>query len=200
MVKGDKSNSWFITIKDILLKYDLPMPWFLLDTQPTKIRWKNQVKRKINHYWSEVMKSRASLYSSLKYLNYEAYRPGTRPPIIQDPNGVKEVPSIYTKIKMIPGTYVLQVNRASFNQNQISSTSLLCKNEDETMEHYLLRCESLESIRKPILDDILIIYEGLDQDDSFHLLQCILDPTVIFPDANVPELRILERHTRRLYT
>ena len=26
VVKGDTSNSWFIAIKDILLKYDLPMP------------------------------------------------------------------------------------------------------------------------------------------------------------------------------
>ena len=72
---------------------------------------------------------------------------------------------------------------------------LLCKKEDETTEHFLLRCESLENIRKPILDDILKI---LDQDDSSHLLQCVLDPTVICPDVNVPELRILERHTRRL--
>ena len=197
-VKGDKSNSWFIAIKDILLKYDLPMPWLLLDTQPTKFRWKNQIKRKINHYWSEVMKSRAFLYSSLKYLNYEAYRPGTRPLVIQDPNGVKDVPRIHTKIKMITGTYILQVNRASFNQNQISSTCLLCKKEDENTEHFLLHCESLENIRKPIMDDILKIYEGLEQDDSSHLLQCILDPTVTFPDANVPELRILERHTMRL--
>ena len=153
---------------------------------------------KINHYWSEVMKSLASLYSSLKYLNYEAYRPGTRPPIINDPNGVKDVPHIHTKIKMITGTYILHVNRASFNQNQISSTCLLCKKEDETTEHFLLHFQSLEKIRKPILDNILKIYEGLDQDDSSHLLQCVLDPTVIFPDANVPELRILTRHTRRL--
>ena len=94
---------------------------------------------------------------------------------------------------MITGTYILQVNRASFNQNQISSTCLLCKKEDETTEHFLLHCELLENIRKPIMDDILKIYKGLDQDDSSHLLQCVLDHTVTFP-----ELRILERHTRRL--
>ena len=65
------------------------------------------------------------------------------------------------------------------------------------MEHFLLRRESLEIIRKPKLDDILKIYEGLDQDKLFNFLH-ILDPTVIFPGANVPELKILERHTRRL--
>ena len=51
-VKGDKSNIWFIGIRDILLKYDLPMPWLLLDTPPTEFRWKNQVKKKVNKWGS----------------------------------------------------------------------------------------------------------------------------------------------------
>ena len=135
-VKGDKSNSWFISIKDVLLKYDLPMSWLLLDTPPTKFRWKNQVKKKVNKYWSDILKSRASLYPSLQYLNNEAYKPVLRPPVIQEPNGVKDVPRIHTKIKMLTGSYRLQVNRASFNQNNKSPVCLLCKKEDETLEPY----------------------------------------------------------------
>ena len=152
-VKGDKSNSWFISIKDILLKYmyDLPMPWQLLETQPTKMRWKNQVRTKVNQYWCETIKSRAAMYSTLEHLNYESYRPGVRPTVIQDPNGVKDVPRIHTKLKLLTGSYVLQVNREAFNQNQISPTCLLCKKEDETKEHFILRCEALESTRQPIL-------------------------------------------------
>ena len=67
------------------------------------------------------------------------------------------------------------------------------------MEHFTLHCESLESIRKLILDDILRICEGLvislDQNNS---LQCILDATVIFTGADASEIKTLERHTRRL--
>ena len=140
------------------------MPWLLLDPSPTKFRWKNQVKKKVNKYWSDILKSRASLYPSLEYLNNEAYKPGLRLPVIQEPNGVKDVPRIpvHTKIKMLTGSCRLQVNRASFNQNQISPICLLCQKEDETLEHFTLHCESLENIRKPILDDIVRICEGLD--------------------------------------
>ena len=178
------------------------MAWLLLDTSPTKFRWKNQVKQKVNKCWSDILESRASLYPSLEYLNNEAYKPGLRPPVIQEPNGVKGVSRIHTKIKMLTGSHRLKVNRASFNQNQISPICLLCQKEDETLEHFTLHCESLENIRKPILDDIVRICEGLDvlmaPNNSSHMLQCILDATVTFPGADTSEIKLLERHTRRL--
>ena len=66
-----------------------------------------------------------------------------KPRVIQEPNGVTDVPRIHTKIKMLTGAYTLQANRASFSQNQISPISLLCQKEDETLEHFTLNCESL---------------------------------------------------------
>ena len=55
---------------------------------------------------------------------------------------------------------------------------------------------------KPILDDIMRICEELDvavaQNNSSHMLQCILDATVTFPGADISEIKHLERHTRRL--
>ena len=103
---------------------------------------------------------------------------------------------------MLTGSYRLQVNRASFSQNQISPICRLCQKEDETLEHFTLHCEFLENIRKPILDDIARICEGLDvslvQKNSSHMLQCILDATVTFPGADISEIKLLERHTRRL--
>ena len=39
-IKGEKSASWFIGMKDIFLKYDLPLPWELLDSPPNKLAWK----------------------------------------------------------------------------------------------------------------------------------------------------------------
>ena len=67
---------------------------------------------------------------------------------------------MHTKVKMLTGSYILQVNTSSFNQNQISPTCLLCQKEDKNLEHFILLCESLEIIRKPILNDIQEICEG----------------------------------------
>ena len=147
---GDSSFSWFIDVKAILLKYNLPLPWDLLDSPPTKIGWKKTVKQYIDRYWTEVLQSRAALYPSLRYLNSNLYKPGVKSLVIKDPSGVGDVPRIHTKTRLLTGTYVLQINRASFNQNQVNPTCLLCKKEDETVEHFLLHCESLEHIRRPI--------------------------------------------------
>ena len=204
-MKGEKSHSWYVSIKDILLKYSLPSPWELSDSPPTKFARKRQVTKSVDTYWSSVIKSRAALYSSLRCLNAETYKPGNCHPIIQKANGVKDVPRIHTKIKVLTSTYILQVNRASFNQNQISPVCLLCKEDDETTEHFLLQYSSLDSTRQPILDDILHTCENLDikvSRDSDHLLQLILDCTAVLAESN-PELKMndyqqIERQTRRL--
>ena len=158
------------------------MPWQLLETQPTKMRWKNQVRTKVNQYWCETIKSRAAMYSTLEHLNYEIYRPGVRPTVIHDPNGVKDVPRIHTKLKLLTGSYVLQVNRAAFSQNQISPTCLLC----------------LENTRQPILEDIRKAGESWDNTSSADHLQCILDPTVVLSKSNSSEIKYMERQARRL--
>ena len=144
------------------------------------------------------MKSSASLYKSLEHLNSQAYKPGTRLPVIQDPNGVRDVPRIHIKIKLLAGSYILQVNRAAFNPNQISPICLLCRKEDETKEHFLLRCESLESTRRPILDEILKIHESLEHYNTTDTVQAILDPTVIVPKEDPSVLKNLENQARRL--
>ena len=45
-IKGEKSASWFIGVKDIFLKYDLPLPWDLLDSSPNELAWKNVLNNK----------------------------------------------------------------------------------------------------------------------------------------------------------
>ena len=52
------------------------------------------------------------------------------------------------------GTYILQSNRAAFNQNAIDPTCLLCKNGEETIKHFLLSCTALSSAREPIIEII----------------------------------------------
>ena len=118
------------------------------------------------------------MISSLRYLNADSYKPGNCHPVIQKAIGVKDVPRIHNKTKVLTSTCILQVNRASFNQNQISPVCLLCKEDDETTEHFLLQCSSLDSTRQPIIDDILHTCENHDINvsrDSDNLIQLILD-------------------------
>ncbi|MEW8546756.1 MAG: reverse transcriptase domain-containing protein, partial [Candidatus Thiodiazotropha sp.] len=205
-VKGERSSSWFICIKALLLKYRLPAPCDLLDTPPTKASWKRQVREQVDNYWSDTIKSRAALYPSLRYLHFEGYVPGRKHQSIADANGVKDVPRIHNRIKMVTSSYILQTNRASFNQNQISPTCLLCQRDDETMEHFILHCCALETVRQPILEDIMAV--GLTMGIQLHrenpadLLQTILDCSVIQQQLNLEvapsTVQTFERHVRRL--
>ena len=59
------------------------------------------------------------------------------------------------------GSYILQTNRQKFNNSQINPTCLLCQRNNETLEHYILDCPALNSVRLPILNRIGISYNIL---------------------------------------
>ena len=131
-----------------ILKYSL------LDCVPFKYYWKRVVHKAVNTYWVDILKQRASLYSSLVFLCVDSYWPGKKHPLIQNVGCVSDVPRVHTKLKLVTGVYVLQVNRACFNQNSIDATCQLCHQADGTVAHFLLDCPVLESVRRPVLEAI----------------------------------------------
>ena len=48
----------------------------------------------------------------------------------------------------------LQTNQVAFNKNQVDLMCILCKSSVETLSHFLLGCEILDSVRQPILRNI----------------------------------------------
>ena len=72
----------------------------------------------------------------------------------------------------------------AFNQNQIEPTCLLCKTEEETLEHFLLNCTALHSARQPILDIIKGLYTSLHEPQLTNipsdLLQIVLDCSALY--------------------
>ena len=50
LLKDGNSHSWFVQIRKILCRYELPNPFELLDQPPTKICWKNTIEQCINKY------------------------------------------------------------------------------------------------------------------------------------------------------
>ena len=137
-----------------------------------------------------ILKQRASLSSSLEFLCFDSYWPGMKHPLIENVGCVSDVPRVHTKLKLVTGVYVLQVNRACFNQNNIDATCQLCHQADETVSHFLLDCPVLESVRRPLLEAICNIGCNLLQCpiEPDHLLQlifldssCVLEPSLIIP-------------------
>ena len=80
----------------------------------------------------------------------------------------------YAQVKLTCGSYVLQSVRAKFNQFQVSKLCPLCREEDETMQHFILHCSELESTRASFISALcdLVVCE-----DNEELLGLILDPS-----------------------
>ena len=61
----NSSNSWFLKIRDLCLLYGLDHPLKLLDSPPTKARFKKQVKDKIITHWENILRGEAAELPSL---------------------------------------------------------------------------------------------------------------------------------------
>ena len=203
-VKTYESNSWFIAVRKLFLKYNLPECWSLIENPQSKHRWKSMVDKHVNDYWVERIKTKSALYSSLEYLSADEYYPGNRHWLLHHTGVARDIPCTHVKLKLVTGTYILQVNRVAFNQNQIDPTCMLCNQEPETVDHFLKRCSALSQVRKPIMDSIISCVGRFMQvpvDDEM-LIKLLLDCTGVicdYRDSRVQnQLRDLEKLTKRL--
>ncbi|CAC5410733.1 unnamed protein product [Mytilus coruscus] len=108
-INSMNSNSWFIEVKTIMLKYDLGNTIDWLDIQIEKEELLSKTRKGINAYWIERITSLSKLYTGLLYLNSDIFMPWKIHPILrikhQFQRDSKRVP---TKIKLLTGTYILQ--------------------------------------------------------------------------------------------
>ena len=62
-------KSWFLQIRDICLKYDLPHPLKLLDSQLSKDKFKKLVKSKVIDFWQSQLRKETELLPSLCFFS-----------------------------------------------------------------------------------------------------------------------------------
>ena len=130
--KDINSNSWFTEVKSLMWKYDLPEIYWLLESPYTKYQWKKLLYEQVNSYWKNYMIETSKLYKSIDFLNTEIYKPGKQHPLIYIKTvSTRDANRIPIKLKVVSGQYILQANRARFNQNQVDTICQLCGEEEE---------------------------------------------------------------------
>ncbi|MCG7875776.1 MAG: reverse transcriptase domain-containing protein [Candidatus Thiodiazotropha endolucinida] len=207
-IKTFKSHSWFIAVKKLLIMYDLPTAEELLENPFGKYRWKKRFNMAVNKYWTDKIVSQSELYSSLRYLSKTFIVGKCHPAVKPYSYSDRDIYRIPVKNKILTGTYILQSNRAKFNQNEVNPTCQLCRMDNETIQHFLLNCKELDTVRKPILNDFLnirrelIVTYPLVADIS--IVQLLIDASVIndcyksADDKLKTLLELLHFHSRRL--
>lgn len=181
-VKDENSSSWFVMIKKNLYKYGLPDPFELLENPPTKYAWKDKVKETLVSFWKNYLENEAVKKTSLKYWNASKIDYNTCNQLWT--NAGSDTVSVHKAnihAKLLSGSYILQVNRAKFNQFVVSSLCPLCEGGSEDITHFMLVCGRLQEARKPFIEklqSLLTDHRGRQwwsQLNSSDKVQLILD-------------------------
>ena len=152
-VKSLDSKSWFSSCNRLLYKYGLPNLYNADKTFESMEKWKSLIKRHIDEYvrtqWLHEPKF------SLKYLNIQSLHVGEIHQSLRTlPNDVRTVKRAYPKLRLLTGTYILQENRAKFNQYKIDDTCTLCRANAETRVHFLVECSRFSNLRQGFIQSM----------------------------------------------
>jgi hypothetical protein len=68
-IKSLDSNSWFMEIKKLCIKYNLEDPINYMQNYLSKTKWKSLITSAIYKYWNDRINEEIKYYSTLKYLS-----------------------------------------------------------------------------------------------------------------------------------
>ena len=156
------------------MKYYLPDIISLIDSKPTKMKWKKELKEAINQYWVSNIENNAQEKSSLTLLK-PRFIPGTLYIIVQNISCQRENRRASVKIKYLTGTLMLQSLWFTYKQSP-SAICLLCHAEDETPSHFLLRCQATEGIQEQFTRELMDL-TGCGSHDHKILMRLITGPS-----------------------
>ena len=195
-------GSWVRSVMQALHKYDLPDLIEMINSSKSAEKWKYDIKAAVQTYWHEHLSTEAAGKSTLTFF---CPPPRGQCHTVWDfGHGLHKVRQATIKARMITGVYILQSQKARFNQFKVDATCPLCNEGDEDMEHFVLRCSSTKDIRLTYLGQLDTLISGEACSDLTTLwkaspLQCVLDYSQILSNNKIDAdlLYHLEDLTRR---
>ena len=188
-VKTPDEKSWFNMVRTILGTYSLPSIFFLFEKQMSKSEWKRILNETVHSHIEAMWRADMAEKSSLKYINPNSLKVGQTHHVWSTvSNCLTDSKRAQLKCKLLTGTYILQGNRAAFNQYTVDPTCKLCLAAPETRQHFIAECSAYEPERgvyaeklrnNPVLPDELKsdllnpeLFTQLTLDASFYINGC----------------------------
>jgi hypothetical protein len=169
------TESWTSNVRRTLAKYSLPSAFALLQDPPTKLRWKQMVKRAVCDEWCRKLQEEANNKSSLQLLNIDRCELGRVHPVWENLNAM-EIDKATVKAQLLVKRYPLATSPTAGTLRV--DTCPLCKEDSETTTHFLLQCPILREDRLPYLMKIL------ENCRLYHLSIDPIDLTKIILDSS----------------
>ena len=182
------------------MTYDLPSIFSLFDSQMSKQEWKKILNDTVHSHIEAMWRADIGEKSSLKYVNPNFLKVGKSHHVWSTVrNCLTDNKRAQLKCKLLTGTYILQGNRAAFNQYTIDPTCKLCLAAPETRQHFIAECPAFEAEREvfsenlrnnPVLPDEL----KCDLLNPELFTQLTLDASFYISERK--NLELLELHSR----
>ena len=148
------ASSWFQQIRGLCLQYQLPHPLDLIASPIPKQKFNRMVKRKVVVYWELHLRARAMCLSSIPYFNPN-YMSLTKPHSLWTSCGPNpfECHKATIAARMLSGRYLTDKLQRHWTQNKdgICLLDTCVFGSEGTLEHILLRCQALSSVRYRLL-------------------------------------------------
>ena len=132
----------------------------------------------------DKIKLEASEKSSLRLLNTQKYEIGEVHCVWKNAGfNLMAIKKAGMKARLMTGTclYVLQSNRAKFNQYSVNPTCLLCGEDPEDLENFLLKCRALTVTRDRFIEKTICLfndYLGIREQQDITTFSLLLFWTV----------------------
>ena len=182
-VKDASSHSWAVYVKGLLKKYNLPRAVELLYSMKTKHEWKKCVKHHIQNYWMKQIIDDAKAKSTLEYLITDKCGPGKIHNVWVTSTDPLIINRATIHVKLLVQRYPINTNQT---QRQSNTLCPCCHLEDETLDHFILKCKKHCSVRHVQLPKIISILESFNiAHTSEKLVQILLDATSLPVDSQI---------------
>jgi len=171
-----------------------------LENPISKSKWSSVVKSKVREYWSSHIHKMSQMYSSLQFLSSKNTYKGNVHPILKHKYySALHIDRIPIKLRIVTGTYVLQTKRIKFYRDESDPTCLLCGNAEETIQHFILECQKLESERAKILMEISVTWKNIQNCEmSFTDLDSISQLQILLDSSNYNKVKIDPANATRI--
>ena len=170
--KSNRSSSWFVYSSHRLTKYGLD-PLAIIEGRIKKVR----IKSIIMNYWASTLIEEAKTKTSLRFLKVDSCNLNVPHPVWQSVGcNPADTRKAIQKARILTGTYILQSNKANFNQFEVDPTCPLCGAAPEDRLHFITACVTLQDIRAKYMENMESLIPGFKSIESSQQLQIILDP------------------------
>jgi hypothetical protein len=137
----------------------------------------------------------------VQFLNSKIIYKGNVHPILKHKYfSALNIDRIPIKLRIVTGTYVLQTKRIKFYRDESDPTCLLCGSAEETIQHFILDCQKLESERTKILYmEISVTWQNIQNCEmSFTELDSISQLQILLDNSNYNKVKIDPTNATRI--